>query len=345
MKNKNTYATNERFITVTEDDDGQRLDRWIKKNVPDMPYGFVQKLIRKGAFKVDSKRAKPDTKLSAGQQVRIPPAQSKPKPEPKKLSDKDKAFIRSLVIYDDGYVIALNKPHGLAVQGGSKQDRHIDGMLDALTEDGVRPRLVHRLDKDTSGVLLLARSSKMASALGDQFKGRSIKKIYWAVVTPTPEDHAGSIKAPLAKSGGLNRERMHIDEEDGKFALTEYEVLEHAHTKAAFVAFWPRTGRTHQIRVHAELMGCPILGDNKYRGQHIPKEHQHEIEEAQGIDDGTLEYAKRLHLHAHRIICKHPKTNDFIDISAPLPDDLKKSWRAFGFNPNNKANAFQNVKS
>ncbi len=317
-------------MEVQEDDDGQRLDRWLKKRVPDIPYGLAQKLIRKGQFRVDGKRVKADTKLAAGQSVRIPPVEDKPKGAKPKLSEEDAQFIRSLVIHDDGDVIAINKPYDLPVQGGTKVRRHVDGMLDALVDEkGVRPRLVHRLDRETSGVLMLARSGKVAKALGYAFKERGVKKIYYAIVTPTPEMHEGSIKAPLVKAGGPNRERMVVDEKEGKFALTDYTVLEHAAQRAAFVAFWPRTGRTHQIRVHAELMGCPVLGDNKYRG---------DVEPLEGLDT-----ADRLHLHAARIICKHPTQKGMLDIRAPLPKELKKSWKALGFNSSYKDDPFGDI--
>ena len=319
-----------RHITVTEDDDGQRLDRWLKKNMGDTPYSLVQKLIRKGQLRVDGKRAKGDTKLKAGQDVRIPPVQEKPEGEARVLKEKDIEFIKSLVIYDDGDVIALNKPAGLSVQGGSKIKFHIDGMLDGLTnKTGVRPRLVHRLDKDTSGVLLLARSSKVAKELGNMFKGRDIKKIYWALVAPTPEKHEGTIRAALIKSGGANKERMTVDNKEGKKAVTEYAVIEHAMEQAAFVAFWPRTGRTHQIRVHAELLGSPILGDEKYGAEH---------EAIAGVDT-----ASRLHLHAQRIICQHPTRKGTLDIQAPLPPELKKSWKALGFSSSHKSDPFADI--
>lgn len=330
-----------RHIKVSDDDDGQRLDRWLKKHVPEIPYGLAQKLIRKGQFRVDGKRVKADTRLSAGQEVRIPPHQDKPKNVKPKLSKEDAAFIKSLVIYDDGDVIALNKPCGLPTQGGSKVKRHIDGMLDALVdESGVRPRLVHRLDKDTSGILLLARSGKVAKALGEQFKGRGVKKIYWALVSPAPESQAGTIKAPLVKAGGPNRERMIVDDAEGKKAITEYEVIEHALDKAAFMAFWPRTGRTHQIRVHAELMGCPVIGDNKYKGLPAAKgEHKREPQ-----DFSDLKLARRLHLHAQRIICDHPVKKETLDIQAPLPPELRKNWQALGFDPDFKDDVFEDVK-
>ena len=343
--------SNVEHITISEDDDGQRLDRWLKKRLPHVPYGLAQKLIRKGQLRIDGKRAKADTKLVAGQVVRIPPVDNTPShksyEENKRLSDEDAAFIQSLVIYDDGDVIALNKPYGLAVQGGTSIKRHIDGMLDALkNKEGVRPRLVHRLDKDTSGVLLLARSAVVAKKLGNMFKNRGIKKIYWAVVTGTPDPHNGAIKAPLIKAGSKNNERMVVDDKEGKRALTEYRVLEHAMDKASFVAFWPRTGRTHQIRVHAELIGCPILGDTKYKGGRDRESQQHGSgsDVVTGVDGlEHINYAKRLHLHAQRVFLRHPTQKGFLDIAAPLPDDLAKSWRALGFQSSYKGDPFEDL--
>jgi 23S rRNA pseudouridine955/2504/2580 synthase len=323
-------------ITITQDDDGQRMDRWLKKRLPDVPYGLTQKLIRQGQLRVDGKRAKADTKLKAGQVVRIPPVHEKSKDGTKKLGDKAAAFMKSLVIFDDGDIIAINKPHGIASQGGTKTTRHIDGMLDALTgKDGVRPRLVHRLDRDTSGVLLLARSAKVAREMGDIFKSRYIKKIYWAAVAPVPEQSEGTIRAPLIKSSGRTKDKMVVDEEQGKKAYTDYVVLEQMGEDAAFVAFWPRTGRTHQIRVHAEVMGCPILGDTKYTG---PEEENI----SENIE--SLGLSKRLHLHARRIICPHPVKKGWLDITAPLPDDLRASWKALGFSANLKADPFADTE-
>ncbi len=315
-------------ITVSEDDDGQRLDRWLKKKLK-LPHPLIQKIIRKGEVRIDGKRAKTDTRLKAGQDVRIPPLEpAEIRNDPKKpLTAEERAFIKSLIIFQDKDVIVLNKPAGIAVQGGSKTTRHLDRLLPALAgRDGIAPRLVHRLDKETSGLLLLARSAKSAKILGDAFKTRKPKKIYWALVAPTPSIHEGTIKAPLVKAGGKNKERMHVDEKEGKFALTDYAVLDHAHNKVAFVAFKPQTGRTHQIRAHAELLGSPILGDRKYG---------REIEPPEG-----LSYANRLHLHARRLKLPHPSNNTMLDITAPLPDDLKNSWKAFGFDPQLKDDSF-----
>lgn len=351
--NAKNHTKNVEHVTVSEDDDGQRLDRWLKSYAPSIPYGLAQKLIRKGQLRVDGKRAKADTRLVAGQDIRIPPIDSKPQRSDKKspLSAADKAFIKSLIIHDDGDIIALNKPSGLAVQGGTNMTRHVDGLLEALlNEEGVKPRLVHRLDKDTSGVLLLARSAKVAKQMGAMFKGKDIKKIYWALVAPTPELSNGAINAPLLKAGGGNKERMVVDEEEGKRALTEYSVVESALDKAAFVAFWPRTGRTHQIRVHAELIGCPVLGDHKYRGkkrgaEHAgPKQHGSGHDEVIGVDGlKGVECANRLHLHAQRISCKHPTKKGMLDIVAPLPPELVKSWKTFGFDSKYKQDPFENI--
>ncbi len=323
-----------RILNVSEDDSGQRLDRWIKKYAPDLPYVLVQKLMRKGQIRVDGKRAKPDQKLEAGQEVRLPPYEGMRPREEKKITAADIAFIKSLVIYDDGDIIAINKPYDLAVQGGTNTYRHVDGLLEGLAnEEGVKPKLVHRLDKDTSGILLLARSTKIAREMGDMFKGRDLKKIYWALISPAPSIYEGTIRAPIAKASGSNKERMVVDEEEGKYSLTDYSIIDTAGTDVAFAAFWPRTGRTHQIRVHSEFMGSPILGDPKYAYRDI--QHEHEI-----IDLESLDLAKRLHLHARRIIFRHPIKRTKVDITAPLPEDLQKSWKALGFDPSYKKDPF-----
>lgn len=320
-------STKEQIITVPEDDDGQRLDRWLKKH---MPFGLAQKLIRKGAIRVNGKKVKQDAKLFAGQEVRLPPFDA-PEEKARKqgVSAADAEFIRSLIIYKDDDVIVLNKPHGIAVQGGTNIKKHIDGMLDALvSRKGVRPRIVHRLDKDTSGVLILARTAEAARALGKLFKGRDVKKIYWAVTAGAPEQNEGTVTAPLVKAGGGQKERIVIDDKEGKTAVTDFIVLERAAKQAAFVAFWPRTGRTHQIRVHAaDILGCPVLGDGKYGGA------------AAHLDGPGI--LSRLHLHARRMILPHPlKKGEVLDVSAPLPDDLAGSWRAFGFDTNLTADPF-----
>ena len=317
--------------TVSEQDDGQRLDRWIKKYVPEIPYILAMKLTRTGQVRVDGKRAKPERRLSAGQRIRIPPVEDKlrVKPKKKEVAENDAAAIRSMVIYDDGDVVVLNKPCGIASQGGSGVERHIDGMAEALkNKKGLRPKLIHRLDRDTSGVLLLARSAEAVRRLGRDFSGRNVRKIYWAIVTPAPAQEEGAIRAPLAKSKGEHKDKMVVEEgEDSKSALTDFAVLERAGKKAAFMAFWPRTGRTHQIRVHAaDVLGCPILGDGKYGG---------DAAKLEGVG-----MADRLHLHARRLMIRHPTRDMTLDIIAPLPPELRGSWNTLGFNADEKTDPF-----
>ncbi len=307
-------------ITVSADDDGQRLDRFLKKHVPDLPYGLAQKLMRKGQVRVDGKRAKTDTRLQEGQEIRIPPFHIDIKERKEKpLSQEEIALAKSLVVYEDDQTLVLNKPSGMATQGGTGQTQHVDRLLAAFVNgEGVKPRLVHRLDKDTSGVLLLARSAGAARKLGEAFKTRQIKKTYLAVVSPVPERDRGEIRAALRKAGGAGKERMIVDEDEGKKARTLFRVLERVGKRVALVAFWPLTGRTHQIRVHAELAGWPILGDGKYGYDKEPFE--------------AFDLSNRLHLHAYRIMFPHPSNRRMIEVVAPVPEDLRRTWESFNFN-------------
>lgn len=322
-----------RHFTVLEDDDGQRLDRWLKKHLPKTPYALLQKMVRTGQVRIDGKRAKTDTRLIAGQEIRIPPAEEKSSKITFTPKDGDKEFLESITLFDDGQILVLNKPYGLPVQGGPNIKRHVDGMLATLRNlKGVQPRLIHRLDRDTSGVLVCGRSLSVTSALGDLFAGRDIKKVYWAVVTPAPREDKGSIEGALIKGEGPRKEAMVIDNEKGKESRTDYRVIERSKKgDAAFVAFWPRTGRMHQIRVHtADGLGCPIIGDEKYGG----------------LTDvlNTYNLPGRLHLHAERLVFRHPKTNELMDIRAPLPDDLKPTFAAFGFNENYDGDPFDDKR-
>ena len=320
-----------RYITVSEDDDGQRLDRWLSKNLDGVPFGLLQKLMRKGQIRVDSKRVKTSTRLQAGQSVRIPPMDPPKAKSEKRVSDKDADFIRSLVIYDDGDILAINKPAGLASQGGTDIKRNVDDMAQALVnKEGVKPRLVHRLDKDTSGVMILARSAEMARQLGKIFQTRDVKKIYWALCVPAPEINNGEIRAPLRKAGAPGQEKMIVDIDDGQRATTLFDVVERAHKQVAFVAFWPRTGRMHQIRVHAAHMGSPILCDGKYGGQEAYLE--------------GIETAQRVHLHARSTRFQHPNTKKVIEIDAPLAEDIERSWKTLGFDTNPDYVPFDDIK-
>jgi len=324
-----------RVVTVAREDDGQRLDRWIKKHVPDLPYALVQKLIRKGQIRIDGGRAKTDTRLTEGQEIRLPPSAYGEKQDeyfrPKK-GDLD--FVKSLILYDDGDLMAINKPTGYAAQGGLRIERHIDGLMDVMAEpDGTRPKLCHRLDRDTSGVLLLARRRETVMKMGRVFEQKNIRKYYLSLVAPAPDMNEGTIDAPLCKGDGELRDMMIVDQENGKFARTEFRVLERAAKKAAAIAMWPRTGRTHQLRVHCVAAGFPIIGDPKYGDV----ERDSEMIEALGL-------APRLHLHAWRVMFPHPLTREWMDIQAPLPDDLKKSFESFGFDPHIKDDPFEGIK-
>ena len=320
-----------RHFTVKEDEDGQRLDRWLKQNLPRTPYALLQKMVRTGQVRVDGKRAKTDTRVEAGQDIRLPPAEEHTTKLTFDAKPNDKQYLEAITLYDDGEILILNKPYGLPVQGGPNIRRHIDGMLETMRNlKGVRPRLVHRLDRDTSGILICARSLRMTQMLATVFQSHSIRKIYWALTSPSPARVKGEVNAALIKGEGSRKEAMIIDPVNGKASKTMYHVIERAGKEAGFVAFWPRTGQMHQIRVHAsEGLGCPILGDEKYGGL-LPL-----------IDDKGLE--GRLHLHAARIIFEHPTKKTLMDIAAPLPPDLIKSWKAFGFDPSYNQDPFADI--
>jgi len=261
------------ILTVPDSDEGARLDRWFKRLFPHIPHGRVEKLLRTGQIRIDGKRAKGNVRLTAGAQIRIPPL---PDPTEKKtaaqLSNTDQVFIRNLVIYEDDALIAINKPAGLAVQGGSKTTRHIDGMLPAL---GTGCRLVHRLDRDTSGVLLIAKSAKSAAWAGRAFQSRRAVKIYWGITNGVPKPADGEIKGYIAKGRLDNRfgnkyEGREImvavrhGTDGGKHARTLYQTVAKAGQRAAWVIMQPMTGRTHQLRLHMQLLGAPLAGDPKY---------------------------------------------------------------------------------
>ncbi len=311
-------------VEVTVEERDLRLDRWFRRHYPGLKHGRLEKLLRTGQVRVDGKRAQAALRLVPGQRVRVPPQAAAAEPEaPARrpvVGKADRAFVRSLVIHRDDDVIALNKPAGLAVQGGTGTKRHLDAMLDALRFGGKeRPRLVHRLDRDTSGVLLLARNAAVAALLGRLFQGREVRKIYWALVVGRPEPARGRIDLSLEKRPGPRGERMAGGGSAGKRAVTLYRVLEEAGPTVAWVALWPLTGRTHQLRAHCAAIGHPIIGDGKYGGA--------------GAYLAANEVARRLHLHARELALPHPSGRGVLHLRAELPPHMARSWRFFGFNP------------
>lgn len=307
-----------KILWVDQAEDGVRLDRWFKRRWPHLNHIQLQKLTRSGQIRVDGARAKPDTRLQAGSQVRVPPLPDAPTPRVKgEIDPRDVAYAKSLVIYEDEEVLALNKPSGLAVQGGTKTTRHIDGLLSAWGEGMERPRLVHRLDRDTSGVLVLGKSPAAAAKLAGAFAKRKTQKIYWALVTGLPKPGDGVLQLPLAKKGVGDREMMvPADPKDprAESAETEFVTLARAADKVAWMALWPHTGRTHQLRAHMLAMGHPILGDPKYKN------------EASGALSGEL----KLQLHARRLVLPHPSRGSLL-LEAPLGKEMKAGFERFGF--------------
>ena len=297
---------------IAEDDDGIRLDRWFKRHYPALTHGRLEKLLRKGEVRLDGKRAKAADHVAAGQTLRLPPQVIHDKSEPrvKTVQTVKTSFkLEDTILYMDKHLFVLNKPSGLATQGGSGLKEHVDGMLDQLAyEKTVRPKLVHRLDKDTSGVLLIARTAQAASGLSVELARRDAKKIYWALVKGVPEQRRGLIKGALAKEGTRGKdERMEISEdEDAKFALTEYAVMATAGKDYAWVAAKPVTGRTHQIRVHMrESLQCAILGDPIYAQ---PAKQRVQV--------------PRLMLHAWKLSFNHPIHDQPMAFEAKVPEEF-----------------------
>ena len=313
------------IITVAEQDADIRLDRWFRRHYPGLGHGHLEKLLRTGQVRVDGRKAKSGDRVSAGMAIRLPPqemlsAVAGLMPEKSHARPQDEALLRDLVIHRDEHAIVLNKPAGLAVQGGSNTTRHVDGMLDGLRFDSTeRPRLVHRLDKDTSGVLLIARSAAAAAFFTRAFRDKTTRKTYWAIVAGLPKLHRGKIDLSLAKGGRAkgsgSRERVQADE-DGKDAVTYYTVVDNAGDRASWLALLPLTGRTHQLRAHCAAIGTPILGDGKYGGA-----------AAHALGGAA---AHRLHLHARALEIPHP-AGFTLKVTAPLPAHMKRMWEFLGF--------------
>jgi 23S rRNA pseudouridine955/2504/2580 synthase len=314
-----------RQFIVAPDDDGIRLDRWFKRNLPDASFNLVSRWARTGQLRLDGKRAAPGDRIEAGQMIRVPPAEAAPaaagapkKPQRSELSEDEAAFVREMVIHEDPQAFVLNKPPGLATQGGTKTVQHLDGLLDGLADERGRPKLVHRLDKDTSGALLVARTARAAAFFSKSFSSRTARKVYWAIVMGLPDVEDGLIDLPLAKQPGTGGEKMHVDEsEEGLPSRTRYRVIERAGNRAAWVELQPLTGRTHQLRVHMAAIGHPIVGDGKYAGQ-------------DAFLTGSI--SRKLHLHARRIRIDHPDGGR-IDQIAELPPHFAETMANLGFDP------------
>ncbi|MFM7084637.1 MAG: RluA family pseudouridine synthase [Hyphomicrobium sp.] len=313
-------------ITVKDEESEMRLDKWFRVHFPEVGYTYLQKLLRSGQVRINSKRAQANERLYVGQEIRVPAIVRK---VPSKVfnnfssqtSHVDRKFIESILLFEDDDVMVLNKPPGLAVQGGSKTFRHIDGLLAGMMDrfGGERPRLVHRLDRDTSGILLIAKNRFSAKKLGRAFQTRSAAKTYWALVKGVPYPQQGCIEAPLVKSSGPDGDRVRKalpgEQDVAQHAATHYAVIDRVSSKAAWLSLKPVTGRQHQLRAHMHIIGHPIVGDNKYPG---------------GLDFPAENMDKQLHLHARRLVILHPRNDSKIDVSAPLPSHMLRTWKLLG---------------
>ncbi len=298
-----------KFVTIDEADDGQRLDRWLQNKFPSVPYALIQKALRTGDIRIDGKKADGAARLAAGAELRLPPAlrYGDQAGTVRKLSVAEEAQIRQMVLFEDDHILALNKPSGLGTQGGTKTHQHIDRLLQAFaTNEDDKPKLVHRLDKDTSGVLLVAKNRTMAERLGHMFKHREISKTYVALTLDVPRTREDTVKLPLLRTS----DRVIVDREEGKAAVTHYKTLSFSGRTVGFVALRPETGRMHQLRVHLSHIKSPILGDAKYGGV---------------VDTGPVAEAaaERLWLHAMALHFDHPVTGRHMSIFAPLPQRMR----------------------
>ena len=325
-------------IPVDRDEPEQRLDRWFRKRFPHVPQGRIEKMCRKGEIRVDGGRVKSSTRVTPGQVVRVPPLPDAPPPPREPAAPgptaEEARRLRDAVLYRDDELIVLNKPAGLAVQGGSGQARHLGSLLPALRFGAAQdPRLVHRLDRDTSGALVLARTPRAASQLTRLFRTRDVEKIYFAVVAGRPDPASGTIRSGLVKAGG-KAEKMQLlspdevpDRAGARNAVTDYRVVEQAGNRAAWVALRPLTGRTHQLRAHMAAIGCPIAGDGKYGGR-----GQENRGEGWGAGLGH-DLSRKLHLHAARLGFPHPVTGRRLTVSAPLPEHMARTFGMMGWSP------------
>jgi 23S rRNA pseudouridine955/2504/2580 synthase len=320
------------IITVTDDEADLRLDRWFRRHFPTLAHSLLEKWLRGGNVRVAGKRAKSNQRLISGEEIRVPPlpegAPPRPaEPRPVLVDEQTTRMLHRAILYKDDDVIVLDKPPGLAVQGGTGMaDNHLDAMLDALRFGSAeRPKLVHRLDKDTSGVLLIGRTASATSKLAASFKSRAARKCYWALVAGVPKIRQGRIDAPLAKMSGHMGDKVQVDDDEGKRAVTYYRIVENVLRRAAWLELEPRTGRTHQLRAHCALLNTPILGDGKYGAKEA-------FIEGHGI-------SRKLHLHARAIRIPHPK-GGILEVMAPLPAHIAASFAFFGFSETAAGKAF-----
>jgi len=317
-------ATGVQTLVVEPDEADMRVDRFLVARFPQLAFTHIQRIVRKGELRVDGKRAQPNDRLAAGQKVRIPPLKlDQPRPVSRSAAKDqgDREFLQSITLYEDKDVLIINKPMGLAVQGGSGTTRHVDGLLECMRDaEGQKPRLVHRLDKDTAGCLVIAKTRFAASTMAKSFRSRTTRKIYWALVAGVPRVRQGRVSTYLAKEGDEGDARMkvaHHGDEGASHALTYYAVIDTAAQKLAWLSLKPVTGRTHQLRAHTAHIGHPIVGDPKYfdiENWELPG----------GIQN-------KLHLLARRIVIAHPRTGKPIDVTAPLPPHMQQSFNLLGF--------------
>jgi 23S rRNA pseudouridine955/2504/2580 synthase len=320
-------------VTVGGQDGSLRLDRWFKRHYPALGHGQLEKLLRTGKIRVDGKRAQSGDRVEPGQAIRVPPLSEAAGPARRastRTRPADEAMLQAAILRRDDAVIVLNKPPGLAVQGGTATEHHLDGLLDGLRFGyDERPRLVHRLDRETSGILIIARTAAAAAFLTRAFREKTTRKIYWAVVAGLPKLRQGRIGLALAKAPGHGGERVRPDVDEGRHAVTYYQLIESAGNRASWLALMPITGRTHQLRAHCAAIGTPILGDRKYgeTAAHIA-----------GVPG-----SRRLHLHARSLSIPHP-LGGTLQVAAPLPLHMERTWRFFGF-PRDTEDPFANLES
>ncbi|MCB5175660.1 RluA family pseudouridine synthase [Microvirga lenta] len=319
-----TLATGVQTLVVEPDEADMRVDRFLVARFPQLAFTHIQRIVRKGELRIDGKRAQPNERLQAGQKVRVPPLKlDQPRPVARSAAKEqdERDFLKSITLYEDKDVLIINKPMGLAVQGGSGTTRHVDGLLESMRDaEGQKPRLVHRLDKDTAGCLVIAKTRFAASTMAKSFRSRTTRKIYWALVAGVPRVRQGRISTYLAKEGDEGDARMRVaqhGDEGASHALTYYAVIDTAAQKLAWMSLKPVTGRTHQLRAHTAHIGHPIVGDPKYfdiENWELPG----------GIQN-------KLHLLARRIVIAHPRTGKPIDVTAPLPPHIQQSFNLLGF--------------